>query len=43
MTPVNVFGASIIVREALEEVVTGRLLHFTSLHTDKLAGEYEWV
>lgn len=43
MTPVYVLGASVIVREALEEGMTGRLLYFTSLHADKLDREYEWV
>ncbi|XP_010281833.1 PREDICTED: unconventional myosin-X-like, partial [Phaethon lepturus] len=37
------FGAPVIVREVFEEGMTGRLLCFTSVHTDKLDREYGWV
>lgn len=43
MTPVHVFGPLIIVKEALEEGMNGRLKHFSSMITDELYREYELI
>lgn len=39
MTPVHVFEALIIMKEALEEGMNGRLLYFASLHAYELDRE----